>query len=91
VLELAAIGAAALSWVDPEAPLYAIRYMPATSRFERDPLAPANWIAMEEQPLINFVTRPLWLVRGDDRAGNDFATGFSPVVPRWAAMQPEEH
>ncbi len=68
-----------------DAPLYVIRYMPATSRFIRDPKAPANWIAMEEQPLINYMTRPLWLVRGADRAGNDFVTGFSCQAPRWAA------
>ena len=46
---------------------------------------------MEEQPLINYATRPLWLVRGEDRAGNDFVTGFAPPVPRWAGSQPEEH
>jgi len=68
-----------------DAPLYVIRYAPATSRFVRDPKAPANRIAMEEQPLINYTTRPLWLVRGDDRAGNDFVTGFASQAPRWAA------
>ena len=26
----------------------------------------------------------LWLVRGNDSAGNDFVSGFSPAVPRWA-------
>jgi hypothetical protein len=66
-------------------PLYVIRYMAASSRFIRDPKLPANWIAMEEQPLINYTTRPLWLVRGEDRAGNDFVTGFVSTAPRWAA------
>jgi len=65
--------------------------MSAASRFDRNPRANANWIAMEEQPLINFATRPLWLVSGEDRAGNDFTTGFAPAVPRWAATQPEPH
>ncbi|MEJ8814773.1 hypothetical protein WKW77_27125 [Variovorax ureilyticus] len=76
---------------DPREPLYVIRYMPASSSFVRDARAPANWIAMEEQPLINHAARPLWLVRGEDRAGNDFVTGFSPPVPRWAGIQPKEH
>lgn len=73
------------------APLFVIRYMPGTSRFVREARAPANWIAMEERPLVNYTTRPLWMLRGEDRAGNDFVTGFSPTVPRWAGIQPEEH
>ena len=52
--------------------------------FQRDARASSNWDAMQEQPLLNFTRRPLWLVRGEDRAGNDFITGFSPQVPRWA-------
>lgn len=72
-------------------PLLVIRYMPGSSSFVRDGRALANWIAMEEQPLINYTTRPLWMVRGDDRAGNDFVTGFSPSVPRWAGQQPQEN
>jgi len=77
--------------LDPCAPLFVIRYMPGTSQFVRDGRALANWIAMEEQPLINYITRPLWMVRGEDRAGNDFVTGFAPTVPRWAGIQPEEN
>lgn len=80
-----------LAPLDPHASLYVIRYMPATSRFVRDARFPANWIAMEEQPLVNYATRPLWLVRGNDSAGNDFVTGFSPPVPRWAGTGPVEH
>ncbi|MGQ0524411.1 MAG: resolvase [Betaproteobacteria bacterium] len=64
---------------------YVIRYMPATSRYNRDPLHQANRIAMEERPLVNYLNRPIWLVRGEDRAGNDFATGFAPATPAWAA------
>ena len=89
--DLAALGGSPRPALDPRAPLYVIRYMPAASRFVRDPHAPANWTAMEEQPLLNYATRPLWLVRGEDRAGNDFVTGFSPAVPRWAGHQPQEH
>lgn len=90
-LDLASLATADLSGFDPGAPLYVIRYMPATSQFVRDARSRANWAAMEEQPLINYATRPLWLVRGEDRAGNDFVTGFAPPVPRWAGIQPEEH
>lgn len=74
--------------LDPCAPLFVIRYMPGASKFVRDARAPANWIAMEEQPLVNYATRPLWMVRGEDRGNNDFVTGFSPTVPRWAGIQP---
>jgi hypothetical protein len=90
LLDLVSLAGADLSSIDAMAPLYVIRYLPATSLFVRDPRASANWAAMQEQPLINYATRPLWLVRGEDRAGNDFVTGFAPAVPRWAAIQPEE-
>jgi hypothetical protein len=50
---------------------YAIRYMPATSHFDRT-LAPTR-IANNQS--IDFSQRPLWLVRGKDRANNDFAVG----------------
>ena len=76
-----------LAAIDADAPLYVIRYMPATSHFVRDSQATANRAGMEEQPLINYTTRPLWLVSGEDRAGNDFVTGFSPVAPRWAGTR----
>lgn len=89
-LTLAALADADLSSIDAAQPLYVIRYMPASSLFVRDPHSPANQAAMEEQPLINHAARPLWLVRGDDRSGNDFVTGFSPPVPRWAGVKPEE-
>lgn len=87
-----AIACADLSALNPSEPLYVVRYMPGTSRFVRDPRAAPNWRAMEEQPLLNYTGRPLWLVRGEDRAGNDFVTGFAPAVPRWAAApQPKEN
>ena len=54
---------------------YAIRYMPATARYVRDPAFPANAYAAIESPLMNYTQRPLWLVRGVDRAHNDFTTG----------------
>lgn len=50
----------------------ALRYMPATSVFERN-LNPANG---KSGIPVSFVTRPLWLVRGVDRTGaNDFQVG----------------
>ncbi|MGQ0750451.1 MAG: resolvase [Betaproteobacteria bacterium] len=68
---------------------YVIRYMPATSRYNRDPRHPANRIAMEERPLVNYLNRPIWLARGEDRCGSDFATGFAPATPAWAADLPK--
>jgi len=51
----------------------ALRYMPATSVFERH-LNPAE--GRSGVP-VAFATRPLWLLRGSDRSGrNDFRTGF---------------
>lgn len=63
---------------------YVIRYMPATSRYNRDPRYAPNRFAMEERPLVNYLNRPIWLVRGSDRAGSDFATGFAAVAPAWS-------
>ena len=54
---------------------YAIRYMPATTRYVRDPDLPTNRNAPAH---INYVNRPLWLVRGVDRAGNDYQFGHGP-------------
>ena len=52
----------------------ALRYMPATSVFERN-LKPAD----DNSGIpVAFATRPLWLVRGVDRTGrNDFTIGHS--------------
>jgi ectoine hydroxylase-related dioxygenase (phytanoyl-CoA dioxygenase family) len=50
----------------------ALRYMPATSVFERD-LNPAEG---KSGIPVSFATRPLWLVKGVDRTGrNDFEVG----------------
>ena len=51
----------------------ALRYMPASSVFERhlDPVAGRSGVP------VDFATRPLWLLRGRDRTGrNDFKVGF---------------
>ena len=49
----------------------ALRYMPATSLFDRS-LRPVDG---KTGVAVNFAQRPLWLVRGQDRAGNDFQVG----------------
>lgn len=55
---------------------YAIRYMPATSLFDRS-IAPTR---IARNQVIDFSQRPIWLVRGQDRAGNDFSVGKAPVT-----------
>jgi hypothetical protein len=50
----------------------AIRYMPATSLFDRTILKRQT---RTEGYVVDFTTRPIWLVRGQDRAGNDFTVG----------------
>jgi ectoine hydroxylase-related dioxygenase (phytanoyl-CoA dioxygenase family) len=50
----------------------AIRYMPGTSVFERDLIKPNS----SSGYLVDFSTRPLWLLRGEDKSGkNDFSIG----------------
>ena len=50
----------------------ALRYMPATSVFDRE-LRPVDG---KSGVPVDFARRPLWLVRGVDRSGrNDFSTG----------------
>lgn len=66
-------------------PIYVIRLMPATCQFNRDPKHSAHRNCMEEQVLINYAHRPLWVISGDDRANNDLITGFAQPVPIWAA------
>jgi hypothetical protein len=54
---------------------YAIRYMPATSLYDRSEDNPATVYARKHSPTMNYPARPIWLVRGQDRAGNDFSVG----------------
>jgi hypothetical protein len=50
----------------------AIRYMPATSHFDRTLMA----TSAQSGYTVDFATRPIWLLRGSDRTGrNDFAIG----------------
>jgi len=60
---------------------FVIRYMPATSRFERT----GEWQQSQAGVLFNLSRRPIWLVRGQDRAGNDLRMGHGEdyqLVPR---------
>lgn len=82
------VGPHVLDGYDPSEPLYVVRLMPATSRFDRDPKHPANHACMEEQVLVNYSNRPLWLLCGTDRASNDLVSGFAPPVPVWASGAP---
>jgi hypothetical protein len=53
----------------------AIRYMPASSHFDRSLFPPATTAS---GLVVDFTRRPLWLVRGVDRSGkNDFVTGHA--------------
>ncbi|MBM3600924.1 MAG: phytanoyl-CoA dioxygenase family protein [Alphaproteobacteria bacterium] len=55
----------------------AIRYMPATSVFERDLIKPGDASGYT----VDFASRPLWLLRGRDRTGrNDFRIGHQPAA-----------
>ncbi len=62
---------------------YVIRYFPATSRYLRDPATAIQRKLTERYPLLNYAQMPLWLVQGEDRAGNDFVTGFQTRAGRW--------
>ena len=60
---------------------FVIRYMPATSLFDR------SIVRAQSQAGVAFdlSRRPIWLVRGQDRAGNDFQVGHGEdyrLVPR---------
>ena len=58
---------------------YAIRYMPATSLYDRSESNPATVYARKHSPTMNYPARPIWLVRGEDKAGNDFSVGKQPA------------
>lgn len=62
---------------------YVVRYFPATSQFIRDPGHPPHPYLTEQYPLLNYAKLPLWLISGEDRAKNDFVTGFSNKPGRW--------
>ena len=51
----------------------AIRYMPATSHFNRE----LKETGKDSGYLVNYSERPLWLLRGEDKAGNNLEIGHS--------------
>ena len=51
----------------------ALRYMPASSLFDREMTTPNTTPGLKTA----FATRPIWLLRGEDRAGNDFRVGHA--------------
>ncbi len=62
---------------------YVMRFFPADRLYVRD-AADARHIALTEMyPWVNYRKFPLWLVSGEDRAGNDFVTGFHTRTGRW--------
>ena len=65
--------------------VYAMRYFPASSRYNRDPAAPVHRALTERYPLFNYAQMPLWLVHGEDRAQNDFVTGFNVHAGFWTS------
>jgi hypothetical protein len=66
---------------------YVIRYFRADRHFERDPGDPRQLRLTERFPWVNYARMPHWLVRGEDRAGNDFVTGFHTRTGRWTAAR----
>jgi hypothetical protein len=67
--------------------VYAVRYFPASSCYDRDPTARAHRALTERYPLVNYAKFPLWLVHGQDRAGNDFVTGFNVRAGYWTSAE----
>jgi hypothetical protein len=65
--------------------VYAIRYFPASSRYDRDPASPAHQALTDRYPLLNYATMPLWLAHGQDRADNDFVSGFNVRAGFWTS------
>lgn len=63
--------------------VYVARYFPGTARYLRDPALAVHRDLTERYPLLNYARLPLWLVRGEDRAENDFVTGFGVRVAYW--------
>lgn len=64
---------------------YIIQYASAHSLFVRNQASAIQQSLAEKMPLANFGQAPIWLVRGVDHGINDYATGFAPAVPQWAA------
>ncbi|MCW5624647.1 MAG: phytanoyl-CoA dioxygenase family protein [Burkholderiales bacterium] len=62
---------------------FVVRYMPATSRYDRG----IDREQMQGGVAFSLSQRPIWLLRGQDRAGNDFQAGHGEAfagVPRYS-------
>lgn len=60
---------------------FVVRFMPASSLFDRT----VDQLQQQASVSFSFSRRPIWLVRGADRAGNDFGIGHGEdyrLVPR---------
>jgi len=66
-------------------PIFVARFFPSSSRYVRDPTAPVHRALTDRYPLFNYARMPLWLVRGEDRAQNDFVTGFNARAGYWTS------
>ena len=62
---------------------YLIRYFPASSLYLRDEDSDTHRNLTDQFPLLNYAKLPLWLVCGEDKANNDFVTGFLTKPGRW--------
>lgn len=73
-------------WPDPGAleDFLSLACLSGRARFERDPGHPAHRAMAARDPLINHANAALWLLQGQDHAGNDYARGFSSAVAQWA-------
>lgn len=66
---------------------YIIRYFAGSSRYIRDPNQDKQRLLREAFPWINYLTMPLWLVSGVDKANNDFVSGFQARPGRWTTAK----
>ena len=66
---------------------YRIRYYSARRHFDRDPTHPKQVRLMERYPWVNYSKMPHWLVNGQDRADNDFVTGFHTKIGHWTTAR----
>jgi hypothetical protein len=66
--------------------VYVARYFSGTARYLRDPTLAVHRDLTERYPLLNYARLPLWLVRGEDRAENDFVTGLSVRAAYWSTV-----
>jgi hypothetical protein len=89
LIDIGRLGEALTAFAADHGAALAVRYMPATSHLNRDAAFAANRRATEARPLVNYAKRPIWLMRGEDHANNDFVTGFMVPAARWTNAGPD--